>query len=449
MIRRGIISVLITLLVSSFVTTKPLYAADYPPVEDMYPENIHVTPLGGSARVTWDPVTEVGYVDMSGGYGGAAVAARYFVTSSYDPTTNTGYRTCLAIVPENSCVVTGLTNGVAYTFQVRTDTRVVAHNNPIHIGEVRRWSNYSPPSAPVLPCCDAPGVVNSPTAIAQGDAIEVTWEPPNSWGGSQELTYDVSSETGVTFCTTRATTCMVRDLPYGRPQGFLITASAAGTPGASVATPQVTIPLQAPGPTSAPSVTYGRNGNAEIRWKPPLRDGGSPILGYTVVALPGGHSCTTTGSTRCTIVGLSTGKNFTFTVRSQNKFGASDASPPAVAGRLITPASAPTNVLAAEAANSVQLSWKKPASAGGGRILKFIVEESNRVVCKTSRTSCRVSGLKPGTSYKFNIYALNSSGQGKPAVIAAKTLVPFVKPPAPPVVPGPAPTPPKPELSIG
>jgi len=67
---------------------------------------------------------------------------------------------------------------------------------------------------------------------------------------------------------------------------------------------------------------------AKVSWKAPS-DGGSPITGYTVVASPGGASCTADASaTSCRIDGLKNGAAYTFTVTATNAFGTSPASAP-------------------------------------------------------------------------------------------------------------------------
>ena len=420
-------------------------AADTPPVSSMFPTNVRATPLPGGARVSWDPVTVVGRVDLYGGFGGASVATRYFVTSSYDPATNSGYRTCVAVVPETSCVITGLTNGVAYTFQVKTDTRMVSHDSPNFTGENRQWSNYSPATAPVTPCCGIPTAVAGVSAAVVGDAVEVSWTPPSNWGGATSLTYVVSSGNGTQRCTTEATSCRLNDLPFQSSESFDVVASNAGGASPATRSAPVSIPAQAPQAPTAGTARYSRSGQATVQWKAPTRDGGSPITEYVVTSTPGGRSCTATASTRCTISGLTGGRSYTFSVRARNQLGLSPASAPIVAGRLVTAASEPRNVTADPATTSVMLSWTKPATSGGGRLLRYVVEDGSRVACQTSGTTCKVSGLNPGTEHRFRVYAVNTSGQGRPALVTTRTTVPVITPPAPPVQPGPPPAAPKPE----
>ncbi len=423
-------------------------AADAPPVADMYPTNVVATPLPGGARVSWDPVTVVGRIDLGGGYGGASIATRYFVTSSYDPTTNSGYRTCVVEVPETSCVITGLVNGASYTFEVKTGTRMVAHNSPTWTGEAPAWSDYSPPSEAVTPCCDAPTAVEGVAATVAGDGVDVAWSPPAVWGGAASLTYTVSSPEGAVLCSTEATSCRIEDVSYGTPESFAVVATNSGGTGPAVRSAAVTVPVQAPQAPIAGQVRYTRSGAAVVRWRPPARDGGSAITGYVVRSSPGGRSCTSSGAPRCTVTGLSSGRAYTFTVRALNSAGTSAASAPIVAGRLVTPASQPRNLAADPSTSSIALTWSRPATTGGGKLLRYVVEDGSQVVCQSRRTSCTVTGLAPGSEHRYRVYAVNTSGQGRAATVTAATTVPRVAPPALPVQPGPPPAAPKPEQQV-
>ncbi len=64
-----------------------------------------------------------------------------------------------------------------------------------------------------------------------------------------------------------------------------------------------------------------------MAWSAPADDGGSPVLDYTVTAIPGGASCTTS-STACVVSGLANGTAYTFTVTARNAIGTSAPSAP-------------------------------------------------------------------------------------------------------------------------
>lgn len=88
---------------------------------------------------------------------------------------------------------------------------------------------------------------------------------------------------------------------------------------------------------------------------------------------------------------------------------------------------APTGVKVKAAANSVTLSWNKVKGASGYRVFKYNAGTKKYVKVKdVTGTSCKVTGLKAGTSYKFKITTLKKSGgkttsQGSTKAITAKT----------------------------
>lgn len=62
---------------------------------------------------------------------------------------------------------------------------------------------------------------------------------------------------------------------------------------------------------------------AAVSWTAPRSDGGSPITGYTVTAMPGAATCTTSGALSCTVSGLTDGQVYFIRVRSSNSIGSS------------------------------------------------------------------------------------------------------------------------------
>ena len=82
-------------------------------------------------------------------------------------------------------------------------------------------------------------------------------------------------------------------------------------------------------PPQPPTAVTGvpGNGQATVSWTAPGDDGGSPVIDYTVTAIPGGASCTTS-SASCVVSGLTNGTGYTFTVTARNAIGASTPSAP-------------------------------------------------------------------------------------------------------------------------
>ncbi len=116
-----------------------------------------------------------------------------------------------------------------------------------------------------------------------------------------------------------------------------------------------TAPVTAPGaPTSVTAV--GGNQLAVVRFSAPASDGGSPITGYTATVSPGGATCTTSTTLRCTVTGLTNGTPYTFSVTATN---AVNTGPPAVSNSA-TPVPL-TVTLSASGASPPQLAYQSGA----------------------------------------------------------------------------------------
>ena len=228
-----------------------------------------------------------------------------------------------------SHLVTGLTNGTAYTFTV------TATNS----------AGTGPPSTPSNSVTPAPTVPDAPTGVtatAGYAKATVIFSGPPSDGGSPITGYTVSSNPagGVdTNAGTMTLTHMVTGLTNGTPYTFTVKATnALGAGPASTPSNSVT-----PAPTApdAPSGAIALAGNAKatVSFSPPAFDGGSPIGGYTVSSSPAGGADTDAGTTGLShlVTGLSNGTTYTFTVTAANAVGTSAASAPSNAVTPLAP----------------------------------------------------------------------------------------------------------------
>jgi hypothetical protein len=218
-------------------------------------------------------------------------------------------------------VVTGLTNGTAYTF-------AVAAINGVGTGP------ESTSSAAVTPATEA----GAPSGVGgtSGDAqVTLSWTAPGSDGGSAITGYVVTPsiagvpQTPVTFNSV-ATTEVVPGLTNGTAYTFTVaTINGVGTGLDSSSSAAVT-PATTPG---APTNVTGVGGldQVALTWTAPADDGGSAITGYIVTPYflgvaqtPTTYSSPATSETVTDLLGTL----YTFTVTAVNGVGTGPASDP-------------------------------------------------------------------------------------------------------------------------
>lgn len=183
--------------------------------------------------------------------------------------------------------------------------------------------------------------------------------------------------------------------------------------------------------------------NVIITWTAPDFDGGAPITNYTVTGADGVVCDVPAGGGEgsCIVTGVKPGRSNAFQVVARNAAGEAPASPFAVAERLVTPPQSPSRVSVRPNRDGVKVSWARPREDGGEPIDSFIVRArpSNRT-CTSTSTSCTISGLASGGTYRFEVRALTKAGTSRPARSKAIRL-PEPRPTTPAT-----PTPPAPDL---
>ena len=348
--------------------------------------------------------------------------------SSYTVTSSPEGRTCTA-TETPACIIDGLTNGVAYRF-------VVTATNAG--GTSSAMSGWLTPAT--LP--DPPTGVTASSG-ADGDAT-VWWSAPLSDGGAPISAYTVTSSPDGAICTTEGVlTCTVTGLTVGAEHTFQVTATNAMGTGRASAPSLPVAPATTPG---APFDVVGIAGDAEVAvaWTAPVSDGGAPIVAYTVTAIPGGQTCTTTGALACTVTELTNGEIQVFTVTATNSVGTGPASPPSdpvvpAVGAAVVPG-APFAVSATAGDSQATVSWTAPVSDGGAPILAYTATATpgGQTCSTTGALTCTVAGLTNDELHTFTVTATNRVGTG-PASAASEAVVPQAVGPTTPSAPG-APT---------
>lgn len=309
--------------------------------------------------------------------------------------------------------ISGLTNGVTYTFTV-----TVRYSNGI--------TKTSDASGPVTPTAvtTEPSAPTIGTAVAGNAKAAVSFGAPSSNGGSAITSYTVTSSPGGITATDTASPITVTGLANGTAYTFTVRArNAVGLGAPSAASNSVTPSAQtAPGSPTIGTATAG-NAQASVSFTAPASNGGSAITSYTATSSPGSFTATAAASP-LVVTGLTNGTAYTFTVTATNAIGTSLAS---AASNSVTPVAAPTvpgaptGVSASVAGpGALQVSFTAPASDGGSPITNYTATSSPGGLTGGGAASpVVVAGLTGGTSYTFTVTATNAVGTGPASTASA------------------------------
>jgi large repetitive protein len=316
-----------------------------------------------------------------------------------------------------TATVTGLTNGVEYSF------RISAAN------EAGEGPTAAAPSATPRTTATAPLNVAGTPGYA---SVALTWDAPADDGGAAISDYVIqySSNSGSTWTTysdgtSTATSATLSGLTKSVGHVFRVAAtnvagqSAYSTTSATI-TPAAT--LDAP---SSLNATYG-NTQVTLAWTAPTVPSGAAVLDYEIqYSSDGGSSWNTfnhvaSAAVTRTVTGLTNGTSYVFRVATVNDAGAGSFTANTAAVIPRTTPGTPTSLATTYGDAQVELSWNAPASNGGAAISDYTIQYSSNSGFSwtsfshtaSSSTGITVTGLTNGTSYVFRVAAVNNVGAG-------------------------------------
>jgi hypothetical protein len=186
----------------------------------------------------------------------------------------------------------------------------------------------------------------------------------------------------------------------------------------------------------APTIDTASGGNAQatVNFPPPVSDGGSAITGYTVTSIPAGGTDSNAGTLGLshTIVGLSNGISYTFTVKAINAIGSSVPSGSSIAVVPAAPvAAAQTITFAPPSSQSFGTTLNITASSDSGLLVSLtsptsgVCSVTGGVVTFLTTGSCTINANQAGNSnysaatQVSNTFAVNAGVPDAPASVTA------------------------------
>ena len=363
--------------VAAVVSATPLSAPNAP-------ENVKAIALNGSALVSWDAA-----------FANGSPISSYIVNTS-------DAKGCLA-KGTTSCLVSGLTNGTAYSFTVKAFNAVGV-------------SNLSVASAAVTPAT-SPSAPRGLVATVGDKFVTFSWSTPARNGGSAVVGYSVSSLNGENCRTTIELTCTITNLTNGQSYEFVATAqNAAGISAPSKAVSVV--PIAVPSTPKITAIVPVARG-LKVSFNGPVDTGGSPITRYQVSTNGGLNwqtaNLSSVNARNFDVGSLSGGTTYGLTIRAFNAAGVSSASDVVYALYIATPG-APSLTSAVVSGTTVKVQYKAPTVTGGQAPSMYQYSLDGGVTWRVrpagKSTEFMLTNLPKSTTLKLCIRAVNSGGYG-------------------------------------
>nr|XP_020759690.1 fibronectin type-III domain-containing protein 3A isoform X1 [Odocoileus virginianus texanus]XP_020759691.1 fibronectin type-III domain-containing protein 3A isoform X1 [Odocoileus virginianus texanus]XP_020759692.1 fibronectin type-III domain-containing protein 3A isoform X1 [Odocoileus virginianus texanus]XP_020759693.1 fibronectin type-III domain-containing protein 3A isoform X1 [Odocoileus virginianus texanus]XP_020759694.1 fibronectin type-III domain-containing protein 3A isoform X1 [Od len=293
-------------------------------------------------------------------------------------------------------------------------------------------------------CPDKPGVPVKPSVKGKihSHSFKITWDPPKDNGGAAINKYVVEMAEGsngnkwdmIYSGATREHLC--DRLNPGCFYRFRVYCISDGGQSAVSESLLVQTPAVPPGPCLPPRL-QGRPKAKEIqlRWGPPLVNGGSPISCYGVEMSPverdEPREVYQGPEVECTVSSLLPGKTYSFRLRAANKMGFG----PFSEKHDITTAPGPPDQckppqVTCRSATCAQVNWEVPLS-NGTDVTEYRLEwggvEGSMQICYCGPgLNYELKGLSPATTYYCRVQALSIVGAGPFSEVVACMTPPSV-----------------------
>jgi hypothetical protein len=278
------------------------------------------------------------------------------------------------------------------------------------------------------------------TGLAAGtttpSSVALTWQAPATGGTPTGYTvnYRVTSVGGAwTAQSAVGTGLTVSGLAAATQYDFEVIANnSAGSGAASSIVSGTTLaaPTQAPGQVTGLAASGPTASTVNLAWTAPV--GGGAVASYTAQYRVTGNSGWNTAAsgivgTGYTVTGLVASTGYDFQVFAVNAAGNGTASTVATATTTIAAPGQVTGLLASGAtASTVNLAWTAPGS--GGAVASYTAQYRvtgnsgwNTAASGIVGTGYTVTGLVAATGYDFQVFAVNTAGNGTASTVATAT----------------------------
>ncbi|NNF53828.1 MAG: DUF4214 domain-containing protein [Acidimicrobiales bacterium] len=262
--------------------------------------------------------------------------------------------------------------------------------------------------APVTP----PGTPSAVTASVSGQTITVSWAAPSTGGDPNPLDYTVSIA-GVGSKTTSSTSVEFTGVPAGTYSARVTATNSAGTGGAGISNNVSVFTL----PGKVGNLSAGAEGSSIIVvWDAPTANGNRPITGYQVRLEQNGVVLSTQDvgalTTGARFDGRSPG-TYSVVVSARNDQGTGLGAAVNVQVGSTTP-SAPANVSATAAFQTVTVTWDPPLTVGNTALSGYRVNIGEITQTVGAGTRSVVFSSVPEGTYVAQVWAINGGGEGIP-----------------------------------